>query len=112
MKEVEWATPGTAAGLAVLQSFIAERLKNFGSHRNNPNKEALSNLSPWFHFGECPRLPTPHGSSDQQPNLLPPHLPRPSFYPTSHPGGAETAGQVQGVSGCVRGGGCGAAGAG
>ncbi|KAK2530967.1 deoxyribodipyrimidine photo-lyase [Columba livia] len=52
VKEVEWATPGTAAGLAVLQSFIAERLKYFGSHRNNPNKEALSNLSPWFHFGQ------------------------------------------------------------
>lgn len=58
VKEVEWATPGTAAGLAVLQSFIAERLKFFGSHRNDPNKAALSNLSPWFHFGERPRLPT------------------------------------------------------
>ncbi|XP_068262694.1 deoxyribodipyrimidine photo-lyase-like isoform X2 [Nyctibius grandis] len=52
VKEVEWATPGTAAGLAVLQSFIAERLKSFGSHRNDPNKAALSNLSPWFHFGQ------------------------------------------------------------
>lgn len=58
VKEVEWATPGTAAGLAMLQSFIAERLKSFGSHRNDPNKAALSNLSPWFHFGERPRLPT------------------------------------------------------
>nr|XP_009680452.1 PREDICTED: deoxyribodipyrimidine photo-lyase-like isoform X2 [Struthio camelus australis] len=52
VKEVEWATPGTAAGLAVLQSFIAERLESFGSHRNDPNKAALSNLSPWFHFGQ------------------------------------------------------------
>ncbi|XP_076197260.1 deoxyribodipyrimidine photo-lyase-like isoform X2 [Aptenodytes patagonicus] len=52
VEEVEWATPGTAAGLAVLQSFIAERLKSFGSHRNDPNKAALSNLSPWFHFGQ------------------------------------------------------------
>lgn len=58
MKEVEWATPGTAAGLAVLKSFIAERLKSFSTHRNDPNKAALSNLSPWLHFGECPRLPT------------------------------------------------------
>jgi len=58
VKEVEWATPGMAAGLAVLRSFIAERLKSFGSHRNDPNKAALSNLSPWFHFGEHPRLPT------------------------------------------------------
>ncbi|XP_021250745.1 deoxyribodipyrimidine photo-lyase-like [Numida meleagris] len=50
--EVTWATPGTAAGLAMLQSFIAERLKSFGSQRNDPNKAALSNLSPWFHFGQ------------------------------------------------------------
>lgn len=56
VKEVEWATPGTAAGLAVLQSFIRKRLKYFGSHRNDPNKAALSNLSPWFHFGEYPWL--------------------------------------------------------
>ncbi|XP_032838310.2 deoxyribodipyrimidine photo-lyase isoform X2 [Tyto alba] len=52
VKEVEWATPGTTTGLAVLQSFITERLKSFGSHRNDPNKAALSNLSPWFHFGQ------------------------------------------------------------
>uniref|UniRef100_A0A8B9VLW4 Deoxyribodipyrimidine photo-lyase n=1 Tax=Anas zonorhyncha TaxID=75864 RepID=A0A8B9VLW4_9AVES len=50
--EVEWATPGTTAGLAVLQSFIAERLKSFSTQRNDPNKAALSNLSPWFHFGQ------------------------------------------------------------
>ncbi|NXB86167.1 PHR lyase, partial [Vidua chalybeata] len=54
VKEVEWATPGTAAGMAVLKSFIAERLKSFSTHRNDPNKAALSNLSPWLHFGECP----------------------------------------------------------
>lgn len=58
VKEVEWATPGTAAGMAVLKSFIAERLKSFSTHRNDPNKAALSNLSPWLHFGECARLPT------------------------------------------------------
>uniref|UniRef100_A0A8D0H4N7 Deoxyribodipyrimidine photo-lyase n=1 Tax=Sphenodon punctatus TaxID=8508 RepID=A0A8D0H4N7_SPHPU len=52
VKEVEWAKPGTAAGLQVLDSFIGQRLKFFGSDRNNPNKGALSNLSPWFHFGQ------------------------------------------------------------
>lgn len=54
MKEVRWATPGTAAGLAMLESFIGERLKFFGTDRNNPTRAALSNLSPWFHFGEWP----------------------------------------------------------
>lgn len=58
VKEVKWATPGTSAGLAVLKSFIAERLKSFSTHRNDPNKAALSNLSPWLHFGEYPRLAT------------------------------------------------------
>ncbi|XP_068921105.1 deoxyribodipyrimidine photo-lyase isoform X2 [Petaurus breviceps papuanus] len=52
VKEVSWAKPGTASGLTMLQSFIAERLPYFGSDRNNPNKDALSNLSPWFHFGQ------------------------------------------------------------
>ncbi|XP_038272608.1 deoxyribodipyrimidine photo-lyase-like [Dermochelys coriacea] len=52
VKEVRWATPGTAAGLAVLESFIGERLKSFGTDRNNPTRAALSNLSPWFHFGQ------------------------------------------------------------
>ncbi|XP_018096830.2 CPD photolyase-like L homeolog isoform X1 [Xenopus laevis] len=50
--EVEWAKPGTNAGFNVLQSFISERLKHFNSDRNNPNQNALSNLSPWFHFGQ------------------------------------------------------------
>ncbi|XP_069473625.1 deoxyribodipyrimidine photo-lyase-like isoform X4 [Ambystoma mexicanum] len=50
--EVDWAKPGTKAGMGVLKSFIAERLKFFGTDRNNPNKNALSNLSPWFHFGQ------------------------------------------------------------
>ncbi|XP_028650777.1 CPD photolyase isoform X1 [Erpetoichthys calabaricus] len=52
VKEVDWAKPGTLGGLAVLESFISERLKIYSSDRNDPNKEALSNLSPWFHFGQ------------------------------------------------------------
>ncbi|XP_043926648.1 deoxyribodipyrimidine photo-lyase-like [Protopterus annectens] len=50
--EVEWAKPGTLAGLRMLESFIEERLKYFHTDRNNPNRTALSNLSPWFHFGQ------------------------------------------------------------
>ena len=50
--EVEWAAPGTTAGLRMLESFCTKRLKFFSSDRNNPNKPALSNLSPWIHFGK------------------------------------------------------------
>ena len=40
------------AGLNMLESFCHERLKFFATDRNNPNKNALSNLSPWIKFGE------------------------------------------------------------
>ena len=50
--EVDWAIPGTTGGLRQLESFIKERLRFFGANRNNPNKDALSNMSPWYHFGE------------------------------------------------------------
>lgn len=52
---VKWAKPGYEAGIGMLQSFIEKRLKIFGSKRNDPTIDALSNLSPWFHFGkfEC-----------------------------------------------------------
>ncbi|XP_056421480.1 deoxyribodipyrimidine photo-lyase-like [Hyla sarda] len=52
VKEVEWAKPGSKAGINMLHSFITERLKYFNTDRNNPNRQALSNLSPWFHFGQ------------------------------------------------------------
>jgi deoxyribodipyrimidine photo-lyase len=49
---VDWAKPGTLAGLAMLEEFCSKRLKLFGSKRNDPTINALSNLSPWFHFGK------------------------------------------------------------
>ncbi|XP_073482556.1 deoxyribodipyrimidine photo-lyase-like [Aquarana catesbeiana] len=52
VKEVEWAKPGSKAGVDMLEAFITQRLKSFNSDRNNPNHQALSNLSPWFHFGQ------------------------------------------------------------
>lgn len=50
--EVSWATPGTRAGMAMLESFIDVRLKLFGTQRNDPNRTALSQLSPWIRFGQ------------------------------------------------------------
>lgn len=51
VEEIDWAVPGYKGGIEQLESFIKERLKNYGSLRNNPLMDALSNLSPWFHFG-------------------------------------------------------------
>lgn len=50
--EVDWAQPGTSAGMAMLESFIDQRLRFFATHRNNPNCDALSHLSPWLHTGQ------------------------------------------------------------
>jgi len=52
VKKVDWATPGYVAGIAMLDSFIKNRLKQFDDDRNDPNKSMLSNLSPWYHFGQ------------------------------------------------------------
>ncbi|XP_051271409.1 CPD photolyase [Dicentrarchus labrax] len=49
--ETEWAKPGTKAGMAMLESFIDVRLKQFDTQRNDPNAPALSQLSPWIRFG-------------------------------------------------------------
>ncbi|KAA0718856.1 Deoxyribodipyrimidine photo-lyase [Triplophysa tibetana] len=50
--EVDWAQPGTSGGMAMLESFIDQRLRLFATHRNNPNADAVSNLSPWIHTGQ------------------------------------------------------------
>lgn len=52
VREVDWATPGTEAGLAMLRGFCNERLKSYASKRGDPTHSASSNLSPWFHFGQ------------------------------------------------------------
>ncbi|XP_058251484.1 CPD photolyase [Hemibagrus wyckioides] len=50
--EVVWAQPGMAGGVAMLESFIDKRLRLFATERNNPNADALSQLSPWIHSGQ------------------------------------------------------------
>ncbi|XP_018012197.1 deoxyribodipyrimidine photo-lyase-like [Hyalella azteca] len=49
---VTWARGGTSHAFAVLASFCSQRLKKFADKRNDPNEDALSNLSPWIHFGQ------------------------------------------------------------
>lgn len=49
---VAWARPGYDEAVKMLKSFLDNRLKVFATKRNDPTKDALSNLSPWFHFGK------------------------------------------------------------
>ncbi|CAE7559424.1 PHR [Symbiodinium sp. CCMP2456] len=51
VRPVAAIVPGTAAGLAALEDFC-KRLSRYDAHRNDPNDNALSGLSPWLHFGQ------------------------------------------------------------
>lgn len=44
--------PGPRAGLEMLRVFIEKKLPKYSTGRNDPSLDALSNLSPWFHFGQ------------------------------------------------------------
>ncbi|KAE8681326.1 Deoxyribodipyrimidine photo-lyase [Hibiscus syriacus] len=55
--EIEWCEPGETAAMEVLMGnkdgFLAKRLRNYSTDRNNPLKpRALSCLSPYLHFGQ------------------------------------------------------------
>lgn len=50
--EVTAFKPGAAAGMAVLESFCADRIKYFADQRNDPNVDVASNTSPYTHFGQ------------------------------------------------------------
>jgi len=49
---VEWASPGTRAGLDRLHKFVTECLKIYADKRNDPVVDALSHISPWVNFGQ------------------------------------------------------------
>ncbi|KAK2582266.1 hypothetical protein KPH14_004612 [Odynerus spinipes] len=51
VKEITWAKAGYVGGILELESFLNNRLKLYDSKRNDPSSDAVSNLSPWFHFG-------------------------------------------------------------
>lgn len=48
---VEWIAPGYGHGMKTLKSFINNRLHGYATKRNDPNAGALSDLSPYFHYG-------------------------------------------------------------
>jgi deoxyribodipyrimidine photo-lyase len=50
--KVDWIEPGYKNACGVLHSFIHKRLKLYETKRNDPTVDALSNLSPYFHFGQ------------------------------------------------------------
>lgn len=43
--------PGEKAAIKTLRAFIRTRLPGYAEKRNDPNEDALSGLSPYFHYG-------------------------------------------------------------
>ncbi|MGQ9800003.1 MAG: deoxyribodipyrimidine photo-lyase, partial [Ignavibacterium sp.] len=52
VKEVDWIKPGEVNAQLTLKEFLANKLDRYSEDRNDPNKNALSNLSPYLHFGQ------------------------------------------------------------
>ena len=52
LKPVDWILPGSSEGKKVLQEFCTDRLPDYADKRNDPLAGVLSNLSPYFHFGQ------------------------------------------------------------
>ncbi len=44
-------SPGSSAARSVLRRFLDEKIHEYDTRRNNPALSALSDLSPWLHFG-------------------------------------------------------------
>lgn len=45
-------TAGEAAGKQQIQRFIVDTLRGYAENRNDPSLDGLSDLSPYFHFGQ------------------------------------------------------------
>lgn len=52
VKPITWTKPGENFALKIFQEFIDKKLIKYSDERNDPNKNAISNLSPYFHFGQ------------------------------------------------------------
>jgi len=52
VQEVDWIKTGEIAASSMLRNFLENKLDNYADERNDPNKNVLSNLSPYLHFGQ------------------------------------------------------------
>ena len=52
VKEVDWLKPGEKAAQKSLNSFLKNKFEQYHVLRNDPTKDAQSNLSPYLHFGQ------------------------------------------------------------
>lgn len=50
--KVAWLQSGEKAAAKMLDEFLNNRITHYADDRNDPNKNAVSNLSPYLHFGQ------------------------------------------------------------
>jgi deoxyribodipyrimidine photo-lyase len=56
VKPIIWLKPGEDQAEKALNTFIKTKLQQYSQNKNNPNKDVLSNLSPYLHFGQISSL--------------------------------------------------------
>lgn len=49
---VDWLASGETAARELLMKFLAEGINHYNTLRNDPNKNGVSHLSPYLHFGQ------------------------------------------------------------
>jgi deoxyribodipyrimidine photo-lyase len=52
VKEVDWIKPGEKTASKCLNYFLENKFEDYHQLRNDPTKDAQSNLSPYLHFGQ------------------------------------------------------------
>lgn len=52
VKPITWLKPSFGEAKKELDKFIKEKLASYNLSRNDPNKDVLSNMSPYLHFGQ------------------------------------------------------------
>lgn len=66
VEPVDWIKPGEKAAIKAMIEFLGSRIDEYEEKRNDPNAGAISDLSPYFHYGqlstqrvalECKALP-------------------------------------------------------
>jgi len=50
--ELRWIRPGEKQAQKMLRNFIENKLSRYPDNRNDPTKNAVSDLSPYLHFGQ------------------------------------------------------------
>ncbi len=66
VSEVRWIEPGENQARNTLREFVRKKLPSYHQGRNDPTKDAQSNLSPYLHFGHlsAQRVALEVGKSD------------------------------------------------